>query len=114
MAGWNYPSNIDFCVMRFKADGSFDSTFGTEGKVTTPIGLGNDEGTNVALQSDGKIVVIGSSFNASGNTDYIVIRYTSAGTVDSTFGYPMVLVRTDINAVRYTGSYCRSIAPPAP
>ncbi len=97
MAGWNYPSTIDFCVMRFNADGSFDNTFGTGGKVTTPIGAGNDEGTNVALQSDGKIVVTGSSFNASGNTDYVVIRYTSTGTVDSTFGTNGI-VTTDINA----------------
>ncbi|OQP62932.1 T9SS type A sorting domain-containing protein [Niastella populi] len=97
MAGWNWPSTIDFCVMRFNADGSFDNTFGTGGKVTTPIGAGNDEGTNVALQSDGKIVVTGSSFNASGNTDYVVIRYTSTGVVDSTFGTNGI-VTTDINA----------------
>jgi uncharacterized delta-60 repeat protein len=97
MAGWNWPSTIDFCVMRFNADGSFDNSFGTGGKVTTPIGSGNDEGTNVAIQSDGKIVVTGSSFNASGNTDYVVIRYTSAGAVDSTFGTNGI-VTTDINS----------------
>jgi uncharacterized delta-60 repeat protein len=97
MAGWNWPSTIDFCVMRFNADGSFDNTFGTGGKVTTPIGAGNDEGTNVALQNDGKIVVTGSSFNASGNTDYVVARYTTAGVLDSTFG-TNGFVTTDINA----------------
>jgi uncharacterized delta-60 repeat protein len=97
MAGWNWPGTIDFCVMRFNADGSFDNSFGTDGKVTTPIGSGNDEGTNVAIQSDGKIVVTGSSFNASGNTDYVVIRYTSAGAVDSTFGTNGI-VTTDINS----------------
>ncbi|HEX6430836.1 MAG TPA: T9SS type A sorting domain-containing protein [Niastella sp.] len=97
MAGWNWPSTIDFCVMRFNADGSFDNNFGTGGKVTTPIGAGNDEGTNVALQSDGKIVVTGSSFNASGNTDYVVMRYTSTGVVDSTFGTNGIVI-TDINA----------------
>ncbi|WP_166437071.1 T9SS type A sorting domain-containing protein [Niastella caeni] len=97
LAGWNWPSTIDFCVMRFNADGSFDNTFGTGGKVTTPIGAGNDEGTNVALQNDGKIVVTGSSFNASGNTDYVVLRYTATGVVDSTFGTNGIVI-TDINA----------------
>jgi uncharacterized delta-60 repeat protein len=97
MAGWNWPSTIDFCVMRFNADGSFDNTFGTGGKVTTPIGSGNDEGTNLALQSDGKIIVTGSSFNAAGNTDYVVARYTTAGVLDSTFG-TNGFVTTDINA----------------
>ena len=96
MAGWNWPSTIDFCVMRFNADGSFDNTFGTGGKVTTPIGSGKDEGTNLALLSDGKIIVTGSSFNASGNTDYVVARYTSAGVLDSTFG-TNGFVTTDIN-----------------
>lgn len=85
LAGWNWPTNKDFCVMRFNSDGSFDTGFGTGGKVTTDFGSGNDEGRNVALQSDGKIVVTGFSSNGT-NTDFAVARYTTAGVLDGTFG----------------------------
>ena len=98
MAGWNWPNaNKDFCVMRFNANGSFDNSFGTGGKVTTNLGPGNDEATNVAIQSDGKIVVTGSSFNAAGNADYAVVRYTSTGALDASFGSGGK-VFTDINS----------------
>jgi len=41
------------------APGDLDATFGTGGKVTTPIGSGDDYGRSVAVQNDGKIVVAG-------------------------------------------------------
>ncbi|HZJ13941.1 MAG TPA: hypothetical protein VFD27_02780, partial [Chthoniobacteraceae bacterium] len=49
----------------FGAPGDLDPTFGNGGKVTTAIGSGNDRGSSVALQSDGKIVVAGYSDNGS-------------------------------------------------
>jgi uncharacterized delta-60 repeat protein len=86
LAGWINPSARDFCVMRFNSNGSVDNGFGTAGMVTTPIGTGTDEARNVAIQSDGKIVVTGFSFNASGNPDFAVVRYTALGALDGTFG----------------------------
>ncbi len=98
MAGWNWPNaNVDFCVMRFNSNGSFDNTFGTGGKVTTDLGPGNDEARSLALQSDGKIVVTGLSFNASGNADYAVVRYSAAGVLDNTFGTGGI-AKTNINS----------------
>jgi uncharacterized delta-60 repeat protein len=98
LAGWNWPNATkDFCVMRLNADGSFDTGFGTGGKVTTPIGTGNDQARNVAIQSDGKIVVTGFAFNASGNPDYVVVRYTAAGVLDASFGTGGKVI-TDINS----------------
>ncbi len=57
--------------------GSLDPTFGSGGIATTP-------GTTLsaaALQSDGKIVVVGTSSNGP-----TVLRYHTNGTLDSTFG----------------------------
>jgi uncharacterized delta-60 repeat protein len=85
VAGWNWPGNKDFCVMRFNTDGSFDTGFGTGGKVTTQVGPGNDEARNVAIQSDGKIVVTGFSSNGT-NNDFAVVRYTATGALDASFG----------------------------
>jgi uncharacterized delta-60 repeat protein len=96
MAGWVTPASRDFCVMRFNDDGSPDIGFGTSGKVITPIGPENDEARNVAIQSDGKIVVTGFSVNAAHNTDFVVARYTSSGTLDGSFGSGGI-VTTNIN-----------------
>ena len=77
-------SNYDFAVVRYNTDGSLDSSFDTDGKVTTPIGSGGDEGSAVAIQSDGKIVLAGYSYNGS-NYDFAVVRYDTDGSLDSSF-----------------------------
>ena len=72
-------------VPAWAADGDFDSSFGTGGKVTTDIGTATaDEALSVVMQSDGKIVVAGSAVGA--NSDVAVVRYNANGTEDLTFG----------------------------
>jgi len=51
-------TNSDFAVARVKSNGVIDSTFGTNGKVTTDFG-GADFSYAVKIQDDGKIVVGG-------------------------------------------------------
>jgi uncharacterized delta-60 repeat protein len=78
-------SNHDFALVRYTAEGALDTSFGSGGSVTTAIGSGHDYGYSVAVQSDGKIVVAGSSSNGS-NTDFALVRYTAAGALDASFG----------------------------
>jgi uncharacterized delta-60 repeat protein len=75
--------------------GSLDPTFGNGGKVVTSITSGEDKAYGVALQSDGKIVVAGSSTNSLTGKDYTVVRYNSDGTLDNTFGTNGVVI-TDL------------------
>jgi uncharacterized delta-60 repeat protein len=77
-------NNVDFGVARYLADGSLDSAFGTGGKVATDFGSGNDFAKAVAIQSDGKIVVVGVTFNI-GNPRIGVVRYLSDGSLDPSF-----------------------------
>lgn len=79
------PSNRDFAIVRYNADGSLDPAFGSGGKVLTQIGSSTDDARAVAIQADGKIVVAGSAFNGSTN-DFSLVRYNSDGTLDGTFG----------------------------
>ena len=81
----NSADNFDFALARYNADGSLDTDFGTNGLVTTAIGSGHDEIRAMALQSDGKILVAGSSHNGT-NRDFALARYTANGTLDTTFG----------------------------
>ena len=58
----NGASN-DFCIARYNADGTLDTTFNTTGKVITPIGTSDDIASSLVIQPDGKIVIAGYCFN---------------------------------------------------
>ena len=87
VAGYSVGSNTgqDFAVVRYNLDGSLDTTFGGTGKVTTDLGSADEGGWSAALQSDGKIVVVGRRFNGT-TDDIVLIRYNTNGTLDSSFG----------------------------
>ncbi len=86
MAGSSHNgSNNDFAAVRYNTNGTLDTTFNGTGKVTTPIGSGGDAGSRVVVQGDGKIVVAGSSSNGS-NDDFALVRYTTTGALDTSFG----------------------------
>jgi len=65
--------------------GDLDLTYGTYGIATTAIGPGDADAHAMAVQSDGKVVVVGYAFNCC-DTDFAVARYTITGTLDSKFG----------------------------
>src|SRR3989442_511852 len=65
--------------------GDLDTTFNGTGKVITDFAGANDQAGSVALQSDGKIVVAGSS-DPGGNSDFALVRYNADGSLDTTFG----------------------------
>lgn len=75
---------ISISILAFGQDGTLDNTFGAAGKVTVPIGTVNQKGNAVAIQTDGKIVVAGSSGNGT-NSDFAIIRLLSNGSLDNTF-----------------------------
>ena len=80
----NNGSNADFALARYNTNGTLDTTFNGTGKVTTPIGSGDDIGDSVAIQSDGRIVVAGYSHNGV-DYDIALVRYNANGTLDTTF-----------------------------
>src|SRR4029079_2637604 len=78
----------DFAVVRYNPDGSLDTTFDGDGKLTTDFGaaFNNDVASAITVQPDGKILVAGSgsSFSAS-NSDFAVARYNPDGSLDTSF-----------------------------
>ena len=79
--------SIDFAVFRFNSNGSFDATFSGDGKLSFGFGTGrSDTAADLALQSDGKIVLGGrSSDSGNTSTNLAIARITSTGALDSTF-----------------------------
>jgi len=72
------------------AAGDLDPTFGDGGKLWT-IQIGLDflrAGQDVALQQDGKIVVVGTASSSQGDEWYFaLVRYDTNGSVDNGFGH---------------------------
>jgi uncharacterized delta-60 repeat protein len=82
----NYDST-HFTVRRYNSNATPDTTFGTNGKVTTAIQQGYNQARGLALQPNGTIVVTGYSHTLpSTRDDFTVTRYLSNGTLDATFG----------------------------
>lgn len=82
----NNGTNDDFAVVRYNADGTLDNTFGTGGKVTTPVQAGADVAQAVLIQPDGKILVGGQSVSTTTTYDWAIVRYDTNGVLDNTFG----------------------------
>ncbi len=82
----NFPNNSDFAVVRYNMDGSLDTSFGTNGKVTTNMGNILEKANDVAIQTDGKIVVIGETYNVS-KYEIAMVRYNPNGSLDTTFDF---------------------------
>ncbi|MBF0627100.1 MAG: DUF4347 domain-containing protein [Magnetococcales bacterium] len=81
----NSRNNQDFAIVRYNTNGSLDTTFDSDGKLTTDLGGRNDYGTSIAVQTDGKILVAGYTYNGR-NNDFAIVRYNVDGTLDATFG----------------------------
>jgi len=74
--------------MRYNADGTPDAAFGSGGKLDIVTGGASaDQMTALAVQADGKIVVVGhSSLPPTPDDNFIVMRFNADGTPDASFG----------------------------
>lgn len=103
LAGYSHNGHdFDFALARYNIDGSLDSSFDTDGLVTTSIDTFTDAIQSIALQPDGKILVGGYTSNGS-NSDFIVARYHSSGSLDTTFDTDGFVITTFGNS--YDGLY---------
>ncbi len=94
--------NNNFAVARYNNDGSLDDTFGTNGIVTTAIGVATDSvAYGATLQNDDTIVVTGTD-----GTHFVVVRYMPDGSLDTTFGSGGIVV-TPIGM--QASAYCPTI-----
>ncbi len=75
----------DYRKLRYNSNGTPDTAFGNNGSLTTDIG--NVEfSKQILLQSDGKFIVGGTTFNSvNSSTSVFLARYNTNGTLDTTF-----------------------------
>jgi uncharacterized delta-60 repeat protein len=83
------PSVVPLEDRTTPAAGDLDLSLNGTGKQVVPFDLGggnSDLATAVAVQADGKIVLVGSADRAAGNVDFAVTRLNRDGSLDATFG----------------------------
>ena len=75
----------DFAIARYNPNGSLDTSFSGDGKQTASF-LTTAEANGVAIQGDGKIVVVGTGVdNIDGGSEGAIARYNPNGTLDTSF-----------------------------
>jgi uncharacterized delta-60 repeat protein len=89
VAGQSGPdqSTVDLAAARYNSNGSPDNTFSDDGEVVTDadgvlVGTNFDLG-GLAVQSNGRILVGGSTRPAPSNADFITARYLANGGLDN-------------------------------
>ena len=83
-------------LLRLLPNGSLDARFGSKGKIVTSVRGVDEEASSMVIQPDGKIVIGGLSATGSDaagtlTSDFLLIRYTSAGKLDRKFGHGPVI-----------------------
>src|SRR5882672_3690483 len=107
--------NFVIALARYTSSGALDSTFGSGGIISTPIGALDAAAAALAVQPlDGKIVVAGLAGNAFTNVwDVALLRYHgdiatgTPGTLDASFGGGDGFVTTDIGS---SSNYANAVA----
>jgi uncharacterized delta-60 repeat protein len=93
IVGVGGAGNGYFHALRFNADGSVDTSFGSEGtgivSVPVPNTLGHGSGgaSSVVVQPDGRIVIGGTTgYGSLDALDFALLRFNPDGRLDTTFG----------------------------
>jgi uncharacterized delta-60 repeat protein len=101
--GWRFrggdaQDDMLLAVTRFLPDGRLDPSFSRDGRLSFDFGYGDDLGSAVALQPNGRIVVGGvASYRYRTEADFVVVRLRQDGRLDRTFS------RDGVRSVNFVG-----------
>jgi uncharacterized delta-60 repeat protein len=115
--GSNFTTPGSITVIRYNADGTPDSTFGSGGITVTSLPSADASAFAATLQADGKVLVAGRSSPVSGFSSFLLLRYHTdistgtPGTLDAGFGTGGIVTTgipsgtsTGANAVALSGT----------
>lgn len=96
VAGYTHSSALtdsDVAIARYNPDGTLDTSFDGDGKLTLDIGTlednSNEFAHDVLIQPDGKIVVVGKT-----EIFFLVLRFNTNGSLDTSFDDDGIVVTT--------------------
>jgi uncharacterized delta-60 repeat protein len=95
-------------IARYTTNGNLDTSFSSDGKAlefANPSSM-SDAGYSLAIQTNGQLVVTGSSLDGSFTyTNIATLRFTTNGVLDTSFSNDGIVLRTFTDNAR--GSYAR-------
>ena len=105
-AGWATSSGYQqgFALVRYHSTGKVDSSFGVNGRVITQVGPSYDYAFSIAIQPDGKIIVVGASYDIYYTGAFAILRYNSNGSPDSSFGQNGIIITHPGPLISYIGN----------
>jgi uncharacterized delta-60 repeat protein len=83
---WNNTLSQPFALARYTSNGTLDTTFSSDGKLFIDFGSFDQTAYKVLLQPDGKIVAAGYPNTESSDSDFLLARVKTNGSLDRTFG----------------------------
>jgi uncharacterized delta-60 repeat protein len=122
LSGTSHANSADLAVVRLNEDGTLDGSFGNGGVVQTDFASNSsdDRAEGLALQSDGAVIVVGSTSGSGGfpcysglrnNFDFVVARYNgSDGSLDTTF-HEAGIVDTPITSSKDDWGFATAVQP---
>jgi uncharacterized delta-60 repeat protein len=79
-------TNGDFALARYRTSGALDTSFSGDGRQTTDFGGELEQAAAVAVQTDGEIIVVGTTqANFRTDSDFALARYNRNGSLDTSF-----------------------------
>jgi uncharacterized delta-60 repeat protein len=94
---FNHGSYSQFGLARYLIDGSLDPTFGIGGKVVGGFLQSKMSLNSIVLQPDNKILVAGIIYNNYSDSQFVLVRYNTNGTLDTTFGVGGIVIMNSVN-----------------
>jgi len=85
ITGYGGGATTDIAIARLKENGSFDSTFGVNGKTMQDFGI-YESAYSARIDSAGKITTCGQSTSNFQDGNFIICRFKENGQLDSSFG----------------------------
>ena len=110
------PTRPHFALVRYNPDGTLDTSFDGDGKVSTDVSLsgGTGGGINALVISGSTIVAAGSSSTGNPGQAFAVARYKSDGSLDTTFNNGQGFVVTPVGDVGFAYAQAVAIQPGTP
>lgn len=103
-------ATANFAIARFKDNGDIDSTFNSNGNVITDVSYSQRDYANSAvLQSDGKIIAIGTAMYQA-SKKVALVRYNNNGSLDASFGNGGIST-DELCPICYEFGVCGAIQP---
>jgi uncharacterized delta-60 repeat protein len=102
----------DFALARYNADGSLDTSFDADGKTTTSFST-RSEINSIKLLANGQILATGFVRSTDAinefEADFVLVKYNSNGSLDTSFGVNGKLVSTEFTPLQYASGFAESI-----